>query len=306
MTFTLATRSFVKLNEELDRCLLWLSDVGVDYFHTRIRQYTQDLKELIQVYERHDHNTPIDPDWFAKMVNSINEASRLVTIHNGLKDIIVSADLKNKLRVFIKGPEFALSENPKTGSQTPRDIAFELSIASVFNLAGFKIDFHNEADLRAILGDEIVYVECKRPRSSHSVRPNVKSAASQLRTRYKSSNGANRVSGIIALSVDKIINPNEQMLIANDENTMDSRLAQEAHSFVQQFHIHWTKISDQQTIGALIVIQLIAVPENRNIITNCRFLAASNIAPSNTVRGQLFMSIFQKLRPAIMGSQAAT
>lgn len=306
MTFTLTTRSFIKLNEELDNCLHWLSDLGVDYFHTRIRQYTLDLNELIQVYERQDKKTGVDPEWFAKMVNSINEASRLIGIHSGLKDIIVSADLKNKLRVFIKGPEFALSENPKNGSQTARDIAFELSIASVFNLAGFKIDFHNEADLRAKLGDETFYVECKRPRSSHSVHSNVKSAASQLRSRYKSSNDPDRVSGIIALSIDKIINPKEQLLIADDEDTMDSRLSQEAYSFVQQFHFHWTKISDQQTIGAFIVIQLVAVPENRNIITNCRYLAASNIAPSITARGQLFTSVYEKLKPAIMGNQAAT
>ena len=83
---------------------------------------------------------------------------------------------------------------------------------------------------------------------------------------------------------------------------MDDRLSQEATSFVQQYHTHWNKIRDPQTLGVLIFIQLIAVPENHNMITNCRFLVANNIVAADSERGKLFKSIAQVLGPALLGT----
>lgn len=300
MDFTLTTKSFTDRYQQLENCLNWLSSVGVDYFNTRIHKYKDDLKQLIQAYDSGKIKSLITPDVFATMVNSLYEAGRLINIHTGLKDFVVTQELKSKLQLFIKGPEFSLSENIGSGSQQPRDIAFELFMASAFNLSGFTIDFHTEADLRASLGDNIFFLECKRPRSRHSVRANVRSAASQLRVRYKSTVASNRVSGIIALSIDKIINPNDQLLVTDNENALDNRLAQEATNFVRQYDVHWKKIPDVQTIGILVLIQTVAVPENHNIITNCNFLAANSVVHSQSRGGELFRSIVETMRPAIM------
>ena len=242
----------------LSNALNWLSEIGVDYFNSRIHKYQNDLSILIDRIDIQDPQSLVDPQFFATMVNSIYESGELIRIHNSLKDLIVTPDLKNKIKVFIKGPEYANDEKPMTGSQQPRDIAFELIIASMFLRAGYKIDFHTTADLRAQNDKSTFFVECKRPRSIHSVRANVRSAASQLRKRYISySNNDNTVYGIIALSIDMIVNPKNYMLIANDEQAIDNRMIAEAQEFIQNNDMHWKSIPDINTLG------------NSFVFTNC-------------------------------------
>jgi hypothetical protein len=302
MGYTLTTKSYTAIYEELEECLRWLSGIGVEYFNTRIQKYKRDVNELIDTYNSGSINSPINPDWFSKMVNSLYETGRLINIHQGLKDFIISDELKQKIRIFIKGPEFASSEKPTAGSQIPRDIAFELLMASVFNRAQFKIDFHTEADLRATFGNETLYLECKRPRAGHSVHSNVKHAASQLRRRYKTSENSDSVSGIIALSIDKIIYPTDGMLVANSEDVLDKRISGEAESFVYNYGGNWNRIPEAQTIGVIVLIQTIAVIENQKMLTNCNFLGANHIVPSDSSRGQMFTSIIGSIRPIILGN----
>jgi hypothetical protein len=254
MAYTLTIKSFTAIYEELDECLRWLSGIGVEYFHTRIHKYQRDLKQLMDSHANGTIDSKINPDWFSKSVNSFYESGRLIKIHQGLKNLIVSDELKRKFRIFIKGPEFASSENLAAGSQAPRDVAFELLMASIFNRAEFELDFHTEADLRATFENETLYLECKRPRASHSVHSNVKHAASQLRKRYKTSNNLDHVSGIIALSIDKIINPNDHMLVVNSENDIDNQLSGEAERFVYSYYSEWNRIPEPQTIGVIALV----------------------------------------------------
>ena len=216
-------------------------------------------------------------DSFPLYLILLYESGELIRIYKGLQRVIVTDDLRNKFRLFIKGPVFSSLENPSSGLQQPRDIAFELFMASVFGLSGFTVDFHTMADLRANKGENTFFVECKRPRTIHSVRPAVRFAASQLRERYKSAGKSDHIWGIIALSIDKIVNPDDKLLIPEDEQEMDRRFNHEAEQFVRNYQIHWKKIPDFQTLGVVLLMQLVAIPQSHKMATDCSFLASNNI-----------------------------
>lgn len=279
----------------------WFSSAGISVFDTRIQKYQADLLKIIQLLEANDKDTLSDPEFFANAVNSTYEANQIISVHNGLCQFVASSELRRKLSLFVKGPIFAQAEDITQGTNQPRDIAFELTMASYFNKAGFEIDFHTTADLRAVLDSRVFLLECKRPRGPTSVRASIKSAESQLFERYKTVDSSN-VYGIIALSIDMLVNPKYQLLVADDEHAIDNRMVAESDSFAKEYDVNWKRIRDTRTIGMLISIQTPAVSEKQNMITTCNFLAATNIVHSESTSGKLFRSVAEKLSAAIKNS----
>lgn len=298
MSFSFRSITFLDKNEQLSRALDWFSSAGISVFDTRIQKYQADLQNIIQLLEVNDKDTLSGPEFFANAVNSIYEANQIISVHNGLREFVASPELKRKLNLFVKGPHFAQAEDIEHGTNLPRDIAFELTMAAYFNKAGFEIDFHSTADLRAVLDSRVFFLECKRPRKPTSVRASIKAAESQLFERYKTIDSSS-VFGIIALSIDMIVNPKYQLLVADDEHAIDSRMATESQLFAKQYDVNWKRIRDTRTIGMLISIQTPAVSEKQNMITTCNFLAATNIVHSESTPGKLFRSVAEQLTPAI-------
>jgi hypothetical protein len=300
MTYSFKEQSFETKRDDLQTAISWLSEIGVTYFNSRIAKYQRDLEVLLRARSANEIDKLLDDGKFPALVNSLYEATELIAIHKGLSRIITTEELVSRLRVFTHGPEFAADEKIRASSNTPRDLAFELFTASLFALAEFKVDFTTQADLVAYDGTKTFFVECKRPRQDTSVHSCAKGAASQLRRRYRSHASHVSVYGIIALSIDKIVNPDHFLLVTDDENALDKRMTSETQTFVTKYHRHWSTLDDPQTIGVIALLQIAAVPENRKIITTCNFLGANHISHSESDAGKVFTDVVNKLGASVM------
>lgn len=103
---------------------------------------------------------------------------------------VLSAFTRDRFRVMAKGPLVGDGSNPR-----PRNIQFELLVASYLSLGGFDIA-HGEPDLLLSYGDETVGVACKRVQSlsADQVARNFSDGVKQIRGQGRR--------GFVALSIE--------------------------------------------------------------------------------------------------------
>jgi hypothetical protein len=275
------TRSFESLSVELDQAIAWLSSLGMRFEATRIAQYQKDISALNGAIQAGSVDELLNRRTFPHLVNSINEASELVFIYRGLGSI-QNQDIKERLAHFIKGPVSSISENADGASHTPRDIGFELCVASLFALADYSIDFHGIADLRIIDDSKVIFIECKRPSSVNSIQKNVRKAIKQLRKRYLSAAHTHTVFGLAAISMSKVLKTADQLLISGNELDLNHKMGELLERFVRQHERHWQSEQNSKTIGALVHLQVCSVIEAYKILTPSQEFAANNIVQPGT------------------------
>lgn len=173
---------------------------------------------------------------------------------------------KRKLVAALQGPVEYPHEDDASASNHPRNIMFEFFIIAMFKNAGFFCDNRTDADLLFQSDDYPVYVECKRPMKLTTILKNVKRANQQLRNRIGGTLGLPRGRGLVALSLTKIVNPNQRILRFPDEESMRSelqRMLREAHTHIQQ-QTDLKNIVDRKVVGWIGVVSLPVFVESRN------------------------------------------
>lgn len=300
--FSFSTRNYAEMEQQANTASDWLASLGIDYYKTRIGRYISDIRRLRHAHETNTLQVLTDNGEFPKLVNSLYESSELISIYEGLHPIS-SELLVARLRDFVKGTEFATSESTATSSNRARDVAFELFMASLFAKAHYQLDFGTEADLIANDDNNTYLLECKRPRSSHSVRSNVRAAAGQISRRLAKIAAKDCVYGIIAGSISRIINPEMKLVSASSESTIGSYFREISDNFVQEHHQHWSTLEEPRLLGVLLLLQTPAIIESVNVITTCNFIAGNNIVASGDAGLRLFKSMLGSLKPALFSHQ---
>jgi hypothetical protein len=135
-----------------------------------------------------------------------------------------SPALKAKLERALCGPISAFDEQPKNSAA--RNTMFELALAADWKNSGLDLEL-GEPDIRIRLGNATYQVECKRPFSEHSVRKNIKEAASQLGKELdKPGNECDY--GIVAISRSRVFRKGNLVCFAPEgmgRQTIDEALA---------------------------------------------------------------------------------
>jgi hypothetical protein len=260
------------------------------------------MESLVNAKAKDPHFNMFASDHFTDWVNSLYEITELVAIHKGLSRVDYSEDLAFKLKKFTEGPVFASSEKLASASNAARDVAFELFTASLFASAGYSLDFGTQADIAASDDSHTILVECKRPRADHSVNGCIKWAASQLRKRYRVCKPSDEVFGIVALSIDNVVNPKHYILSTSNEQELDATLRARSQEFVLTFWKHWKVIDDPQTMGLVTLHQTVAFPESHNIITSCNFISGDQAPHAAPETFQVFAKVYQGLQTSVLQS----
>lgn len=274
----------------------WLSSQGIRYYQTRIGKYLKDLEGLIQAHENDTVQKLIDDGEFPSLVNSLFESSDVISIYQGLHPIAVGP-LGKRLREFVRGAEFASSESGDSISNRGRDIGFELYMASLFSRAGYELDFGTQADIMASNSKCTLIIECKRPRFDHSVRSNSRAAAKQLTERLKAYDPRQNVFGIICLSIERVMNPNNQLANASDERNMDRFLKAEWQAFARKHERGWRYSDDPRLLGVTTLLRVPGILENPKMLATCRFLGAISLQAAGQSGHELLTSVNLKLAP---------
>jgi len=254
---------FTEINEDVEKAADWLSDMGLSFLRTRIGEYTKNISILVDLHEKGNYEEM--NRLYPTLVNSLYEAGEWLTIYRGL-GFLQNQSLAKRLRDFLKGPEWFINEKSSSASNLPRNIAFELLIASGIATKGIEPDFTTHSDMAFPLESKNILVECKRPQSLSAIEKNIKFAAKQLNRRFQSNIRPN-VRGIVAVDISKVSNPDFKILDTPNTETLNSYLTTTVTSFIDSFGYIWNRIKHRKIVGLLVRFSGVAVIKNMNLLT---------------------------------------
>jgi hypothetical protein len=224
---------------------------------SRYAKYINCMQALANAKSKVEYDSIIEKYGMPLILQSFLEGSE---IYGVLKEFEKESDEKFEpyLKKILSGPYIPdLSEN-KTES---RDIMFELNMAARFRKANIICDLV-EPDLKIKHEGHVFFVACKRPQRLGNLEANIRKARRQI-----SSKGI----GLIALSLDKYINPNTDVLQGNTMEDLAEQLKKEIDKFRKyngkQISI-WA--SDRKVLGVIYSLCLIGSIETPNIFVSCQ------------------------------------
>jgi hypothetical protein len=192
------------------------------------------------------------------------------------------AGLRERLGELVSGPPSYLDESPGGASHRPRDYGWELYVGAFFALAGFPPEFGLRGDVSVRIGEQHIFVECKRPSSEAKVVPRISEALDQLESDYASCDAPRRCRGIVALSMTKIINPRGGWRRYRTADELEADAQKRLGTFVGWCQHAWARPRDPRTLGAALSFRYMA--------------EITTPVPTLTVVGDIAMSKTEQLR----------
>ena len=202
-----------RLDAALDLCrALGLGD-HVD--KSRFLQYREHLAKLVDALEGggQDGARAVFESDRLKSTVTITESTEMGDLEPFLQTVdpsIVTA----KLVHVLGGP--VLPSDEGSNSNQPRNLLFELNLATKLWRAGFPPRLGEHPDLTIDVGEKRFLIQCKRPFSQGSARRCFRDAKAQLRRDLEGAPAGAR--GIIALSLSRLLNPGDQLLVYSSED----------------------------------------------------------------------------------------
>ena len=173
-------------------------------------------------------------------------------------------------RLAQRGPINASEEN--ANSTKARNFLFEAVVAAKVNNPnkGVLAMLDAESDTGISIDGNKLWVECKRVSTSDNIASNVQKASRQLEEILKEKVGSGH-RGIVALDVSKIINPQDQLFVSNNDSDLLESVEQMMDKFIKEYSSIWQRIymrRNRKIIGTIIRFAFMSSSEARNILVH--------------------------------------
>ncbi|HEX7916460.1 hypothetical protein [Rudaea sp.] len=199
-----------EIAKALDQTFAWFKHYGIDLAKTRFGYYRDLYKKISEAMEASDGarwralNKREVFATAAEIVNCVEIAT--------LPDSVVG-DHVSKLRRYATGERF-YSPSTNSSYDQGRDIASELRIAAMFARQRLTVQLEDPADVVVKHNGEVVYIECKRPKTVHGLARCLKRASNQFSTHRH--NGHAGIA-VVALDMTLVVNPNLEIVAAKNQ-----------------------------------------------------------------------------------------
>lgn len=247
--------SFINVAEDINQACAWLQRLGIEYPKTRIGKY-QKIFAILAIHQ--EANTLQDASQIVsddEYINAGFETNKLLYIYQGLKNI-PSAGLEDKLKAAVRGRSmYVLDDEHRSG----RDFTFELTAAAMYAPSADSVEFSQDADVIVSLEGFQIFVECKRLKSVKKVEKRIKEGLEQLELRYDNAANPWMARGILALSIDKVANPNFRNIRANTPAEISTALQIGISAFIESYGEYWRGRVGARTLGVLIRLEAPAI-----------------------------------------------
>lgn len=131
--------------------------------------------------------------------------------------------LTPKLREALRGPVLPSAERPTSNSNRPRNILFELNVASkLWEVGVAPILGGRRPDLRCEVHDTRLLIECKRPLTEEGARTRIRRAWHTLTEEATKAGPGAR--GVAVLSIGKLIPAERQLVVAANLAAVEGQL----------------------------------------------------------------------------------
>jgi hypothetical protein len=255
-----------KIKSQYADALQWLKGLGLPAIESRLGKYKKVIDNFGENLELSKDDVSAEKT-FHEFLNAHMEAVEVIRIYNTLShhDFL---EFSEQLKKVTAGQAFRnVSKNDPS-----RDFMFELTTASRFINGGFEVKLNHLADIVAVKkGFPKIFVECKRIRSPKRIQDNVKKANEQLKKRI-ASDKSKLCKGIIALNVNELINPENDMSVVNNVGDLQRMSSKLLESFVQSNERNLESKKFNKCLGVLIeaTMEGYTIDSDAHRTINCR------------------------------------
>ncbi|KPL00628.1 MAG: hypothetical protein AMJ90_07940 [candidate division Zixibacteria bacterium SM23_73_2] len=280
MPHTISKQSYSDLRNGLTKTKQWLIGLNIPFDKSRFGQYEKNVELLDEHYKKGEVKELLRRTDFEDIVVSLNESTELVEIYEQLKYLNPEL-LRKKLKLIIGGPFLTKNESSEKGTNLARNIFYELYTMAVLKHAGFEILPELPSDVAFTFESKIILFECKRPQTKGSVESNFFKAVKQLTKNLNSLNELNS-KGIVSISVSKILNRGDKLLIGRDQNNLANKIDSILGEIVRENKYLYKKVIDPRIIGVFYHLNTPAVNQQKNELINVQQIMIDNICLFNS------------------------
>lgn len=269
-------------------------EYGIKVESSRIDKYEKDLSIIVKTFPFNSATKVELSEKLKSHSNTLYEVSQINFIYESLSKI-KDQNLIKQLKKIIKGPVSYQEESIKTSSNEARNFQFELYILSALMNSGIleykQIGNH---DISFEYKNKIIIIECKRVQSTQQIRNRIKEAGKQI----QKSNTLKLINGIVALDISKIINPNFDILVASNKESLGRLLTNIANNFANHNSKFWNNEFKYKKVTAIILrFSTVAYLSDQKLLNFCSHQDV-RILPGreNSQNAQTIKEIINKLR----------
>lgn len=200
-----------------------------------------------------------------------------------------ATDVLRTLRRVLDGPDLPIDEDQH--SNEGRNRLFELVVATKLWKAGLRPRLGDRPDLTCEVRGKLFYVECKRPLSKRGAQRSIGRARKMLSDELKPANGP--ALGVIALSLSKLLNPGDQLLVYRGEERGKEQLSRALEATAASVR-SWEGLPSE-IVGMLWHAITPAVDESLPLFTVAQFMTVHSLAPGYSLEEQWFKLLYDAL-----------
>jgi hypothetical protein len=253
MPFRYTSLPYLELARRLEVACQWLTELGIAYSHTRVGKYRKILEHLAHRQIAGTLQSISDSYTEDECNNALFEVQQILDIYDGLSGTECQG-LAGRLKETVRGHEFYVLANE---SRSGRDISFELLVAAKYAPEKGRMTFDHGADMAMTLANGApFYIECKRLKSPDKIESRIKEGLKQLEQRYDQSASPDRARGMLALSIDKIIDVERKTITALNDEDLSQRMANHVFGFIRAYQRYWIAHQRSRTLAVMMILEM--------------------------------------------------
>jgi hypothetical protein len=243
----------------------WLCRMGLRQ-HDRIRIHKRNLTELAAALDNGTLNKiagDLVGEKRREILWSFVESIEFVDAIDALRSQRCEIP-RNILERALQGPSDAYLEDNR--SNQGRNAMFEIALAGRVALAGLKPRLGGEPDVFFEFEGRRIFIQCKRVLSENALDKRIGDAVRQLKRDLANSSDP-RDCGLIAVSISRIINPGDKMLIVATEDALRRVLNNETDKVIELHEHMFRSVGNAKTAGIILQVATPAFVENYSLFT---------------------------------------
>lgn len=265
----LSMTSFRDMVTMLNEIETWLNKNKNITTGSRFERIKESVQKLADEHDKYTSGKPFDFNSLGDDVENFTyEAEPFLQVYKHLKNE-THVKFDGLLSTVVNGPDY--SEDEDNGSNVHRNHMFELLLAAKLVEVGMTIKDYEDV-VFDFEGYEIA-IQCKRPMGPNSFNRVIHEAYDQF-FRHNDMATNDKVRGIIAFSVDKLLNLDKTITKFNVDQEIDIEVYNMTKCIVNLFRNTWQDLKHKKVIGLFLFYRFPVEILSRNLLTSVGYLSA--------------------------------